>query len=71
MSYLIGEGDKGKPDWILWWSLRLASAYPADATAFEEFDVNRELQSDDPLKIANRWLVKAGYSELPENLRPD
>jgi hypothetical protein len=71
MSWLIGEEDKGKPDWILWRSLRLASAYPADATAFEEFDANQELQSNDPLKIANHWLVKAGYGELPENLRPE
>jgi hypothetical protein len=70
MSFLISKDDEGKPDWNLWWSLRLALAYQpsherarCNAAAFEEFTADQELRNGDPLMIANRWLERAGYTD--------
>jgi hypothetical protein len=70
MSYLVSTGDEGKPDWKMYWALRLAVRYQPNHTqarckvaAFKAFDADAELQGD-PMEIARRWSQAAGYSDL-------
>lgn len=63
MSYLIGEADKGKPDYKLWWALRLTVGQRHESAdwvklAFNSFDAAHELVAE-PDAIASRWLGKS------------
>jgi hypothetical protein len=70
MSYLISTDDEGKPEWNMYWALRLAVRHQLNqahmrckAAAFKAFDADVEL-SDEPVEIARRWSQAAGYSDI-------
>jgi hypothetical protein len=70
MSYLITKDDEGKPDWNMYWALRLAVQHQPKHTqarckiaAFEAFNADAELKGD-PMEIARRWSQAAGYSDI-------
>jgi hypothetical protein len=70
MSYLVTNDDEGKPDWNMYWALRIAVRHQPDHTqarckvaAFEAFETDAELQGD-TLEIARRWSAAAGYNDL-------
>jgi len=63
--------DEGKPDWNMYWALRLAVQHQPNhtqarckAAAFETFDADTELKGE-PMEIARRWLQAAGYGDIP------
>lgn len=69
LSYLVTPEDEGKPDWILYFALRIAVAYQPDhtrgrykAVAFHSFDAGGEIEGD-PAAIAARWLRNAGLDQ--------
>jgi hypothetical protein len=70
MSYLLTKDDEGKPDWNMYWALRLAVKHQPNhtqarfnvVTSFKAFDAAAELK-DDPMEIAQRWLSAAGDSD--------
>jgi len=69
LSTLFEASDQGKPDWTMWFALRLAvrdqpfhERSRSGAAAFEEFDADEQLHGE-PAKIAQRWLSKAGLIE--------
>ena len=70
MSYLLTNDDEGKPDWNMYWALRLAVRHQPNhaqarckVAAFEAFEADAELQGD-PLDIARRWSAAVGYNDL-------
>jgi hypothetical protein len=70
MSYLLTKEDEGKPDWNMYWALCVAVRHQPNhtqarckAAAFETFDADTELKGD-PVEIARRWLLAAGFSDI-------
>jgi hypothetical protein len=70
MSYLLTDDDEGKPDWNMYLALRFAIRHQPNHTqarckvaAFRAFDADTELKGD-PVEIARRWSLAAGYSDI-------